>query len=86
MKLWLCIYCFAHICLVVPDLNSSNITLCFPETNTSLFKVLLSSFFFTRNSAVFYPPVVLKEIFSPCHILLVSFTTELGLTKKNKNL
>ena len=58
MKLWLCIYCFAHIYLIVPDLNSSNITLYFPETNTSLFKVLLNSFFFTRNSAIFYPPMV----------------------------
>ena len=29
-----------------PDLNSSNITLYFPETNTSLFKVLLNSFFY----------------------------------------
>ena len=63
MKLWLCIYCFAHIYLVVPDLNSSNITLCFPETNTSLFKVLPNSFFLLEIPPLFYPPMVLKEIF-----------------------
>ena len=63
MKLWLCIYCFAHIYLVVPDLNSWNITLCFPETNTSLFKVLPNSFFFTRNSATFLSPNGLERDF-----------------------
>ena len=66
---------FCSYVLVIPDSKSSNITLCIPKTNKSLFNVFRNSFL-KRNSAIFHPPMALKEIFFPCQITGKSLVTD----------